>query len=209
MTDYIFRLATAADEPAVRRLQTQFVTEMSDPLGIDEDTRPHTEFFLLEVADHDGRRVVGMTSLLRASEAPFVFERVFPEAWRHVALPAWLARLDIQRRDLVESDWGYIEKPYRGQGMVLLLFAGAMLHARHRGYAACVGIPNQAALARFPPGTFHTTELVTHLAGVRYELGLFVPAEIATIMSEIVHVARVRDPRIVWQLPAGDSAQGV
>ncbi len=198
MTDYIFRLATAADEPAVRRLQAQFVTEMSDPLGIDEDARPHTEFFLLEVADHDGCRVVGMMSLLRASEAPFVFEQVFPEAWRHDALPAWLGRLGIRRSDLVEGDWGYIEKPYRGQGLALLLFAGMMLHARHRGYAACVGIPNQTALARFPPSTFHTTGLVTHLAGVRYELGLFVPAEVATIMSRIVHAARDRDPHIVW-----------
>ena len=116
MTDYIFRLATAADGPAVRRLQTQFVTEMNDPLGIDENTRSHTEFFLLEVADQDGCRVVGMMSLLRASKARFVFEQVFPEVWRHVALPAWLGRLGIRRSDLVEGDWGYIEQPYRGSG---------------------------------------------------------------------------------------------
>jgi hypothetical protein len=43
MTNYIFRLATAADNPAVRRLQTQFVTDMNDPLGIDENTRLHTD----------------------------------------------------------------------------------------------------------------------------------------------------------------------
>jgi hypothetical protein len=55
---------------------------MNDPLGIDENTRPNTEFFVLEVADHDGCRVVGMMSLLHASEAPFMFERVFPEAWQ-------------------------------------------------------------------------------------------------------------------------------
>lgn len=44
--------------------------------------------------------------------------------------------------------------------MALLLFAGAMLHAHHRGYAACVGLPNQAALTRLPPNMFHAAGLV-------------------------------------------------
>lgn len=201
MTRHIFRLATPADEPAIRRLQTQFITEMNDPLGIDEAARPHTDFFLVEVADESGCRAVGMMSLMRASAGRFVFEQVFPQAWRHMALPAWLGRLGIRRSQLVESDWGYIEKPYRGQGLAPLLFAGMMLHAHHRGDAACVGMPNEASLARLPRNTFHTTGLMAHLAGERYELGLFVLAEIATTMSEMVHAARVRDPRIVWRLP--------
>jgi GNAT superfamily N-acetyltransferase len=201
MTRHIFRLATPADEPAIRRLQTQFVTEMNDPLGIDEEARQRTDFFLVEVADESGCRAVGMMSLMRASAARFVFEQVFPEAWRHMALPTWLGRLGIRRSHLVEGDWGYIEKPYRGQGLAPLLFAGMMLYAHQRGDAACVGMPCEAALARLPRNTFHTTGLVAHLAGVRYELGLFVLAEIATTMSEIVRAARLRDPRIVWQLP--------
>jgi hypothetical protein len=201
MTRHIFRLATPADEPAIRRLQTQFIAEMNDPLGIDESARPRTDFFLVEVADHSGCRAVGMMSLMRASAARFVFEQVFPEAWRHMALPAWVARLGIQRSQLVEGDWGYIEQPHRGQGLAPLLFAGMMLHAHHQGHVACVGMPNDATLARLPRNAFHTTGLVTHLAGTRYELGLFVLSEIATTMSEIVHAARVRDPRIVWQLP--------
>jgi hypothetical protein len=201
MTRHIFRLATPADEPAIRRLQSQFIAEMNDPLGIDEAARPRTDFFLIEVADQSGCRAVGMMSLMRASAARFVFEQVFPEAWRHMALPAWLGRLGIRRGQLVEGDWGYIEKAHRGQGLAPLLFAGMMLHAHHRGDVACVGMPNEASLARLPHNTFHTTGLVSHLAGMRYELGLFVLAEIATIMSEIVRAARARDPRIVWQLP--------
>jgi GNAT superfamily N-acetyltransferase len=201
MTRHIFRLATPADEPTIRRLQAEFVAEMNDPLGIDESARSHTEFFLVEVADESGCRAVGMMSLTRASAAHFVFEQVFPEAWRHMALPTWVARLGIQRSQLVEGDWGYIAPPYRGQGLAPLLFAGMTLYAHHRGHVACVGMPNDASLARLPRNTFHTTGLVTHLAGTRYELGLFVLAEIAPTMSEIVHAARVRDPRIEWQLP--------
>jgi hypothetical protein len=179
MTRHVFRLATPADEPAIRRLQSQFIAEMNDPLGIDENARPRTDLFLVEVVDQSGRRAVGM------------------------ALPTWVARLGIQRSQLVEGDWGYIEQPYRGQGLAPLLFAGMMLHTHHHGHAACVGMPNEASLARLPRNTFHTTGLATHLAGTRYELGLFVLAEIATLMSEIVQAARARDPRIVWQLPTG------
>lgn len=43
MARHVFRLATPADEPAIRRLQAELVAEMTDPLGIDESARSRTE----------------------------------------------------------------------------------------------------------------------------------------------------------------------
>jgi hypothetical protein len=48
---------------------------------------------------------------------------------------------------------------------------------------------------------FHTVGLSSELSGVRYELGLLFPTQIAPRMAEIVHGAVGRDPGIVWRVP--------
>ena len=207
MTCYIFRLATRDDRPSIRRLQARLATETNDPLGIDEVARQHGHYFLVEVAGTEQPGVVGMMSMLRASAAPFVFERIFPGVSDDWALLASTGTLDIQRSDLVELDWGYIENPYRGYGFTLLLLAASILHAYHQGYLACVGIASEAMLRRMPPGSFRATGFVIHMAGTAYALGTMRPAELAPIMAEIVRAAQERDPRIVWQFPFGATAK--
>jgi hypothetical protein len=200
MTPYIVRLATADDRPAVLRLQQQFIAELADPLGVDEGSHEHSEFVLIEAVDGQSKRVVGITSLMRASAAPFVCEQVFPDLWDKVDLCAVTGQPGIRRDDLAENDWGYVEQAHRGSRLALLGWAGSMLLAHHRGYPACLGIANQAALARMG-SAFHTVGLSSELAGVRYELGLLFPAQIAARMVEIVHGAIARNPGIEWRVP--------
>lgn len=201
MTKYIFRLATANDQPAMRRLQTQLAAELAEPMSIDEVRDAYSDCFLVEAATTDGRRTVGMMSLTRASARPFAFENTFPGVWNDWALPVSTGKLDLQRGELVELDWGYIEKPYRGQGFGVLLLAASLLHAHQRGYVACVAVVGEDALRKLPRGAFHPTGFVTHLSGIRYELGTFLPAELAAPMAALVHRARARDSRIAWELP--------
>jgi GNAT superfamily N-acetyltransferase len=201
MTKYIFRLATTNDQPAIHRLQTELAAELAQPMSIDDAGDARGDCFVVEAAGADGRRTVGMMSLTRASARPFAFEEAFPKVWNDWALPVSTGKLDLQRCDLVELDWGYIEKPYRGQGFSVLLLAASLLHAHQRAYVACVAVAGEAALRKLPPGAFHPTGFVTHLSGVRYELGTFLPAELAAPMAALVHSARMRDSRIAWELP--------
>lgn len=200
MTQYIVRLATADDRLEVLRLQEQFIAELVDPLGVAEGSHEHSEFVLIEAVDERGKRAIGITSLMRASAAPFVCEQVFPDMWEKVDLGARTGQANIRRDDLAENDWGYVEKEYRGNRMALLCWAGSMLLAHHRGYPACLGIANQAALARMG-SAFHPVGLSSELSGVRYELGLLFPTRILPRMAEIVHSALALEPEIVWRVP--------
>jgi hypothetical protein len=203
MTQYIVRLATADDRPEILRLQEQFIAELADPLGVAEGSHEHSEFVLIEAVDEQGKRGIGIMSLMRASAAPFVCEQVFPDLWEKIDLCASTGQSSIRRDDLAENDWGYVEKEYRGNRMAVLAWAGSMLLARHRGYPACLGIANRAALARMG-SAFHTVGLSSELAGVRYELGLLFPEQIGSRMAEIVRRAIERDPAIVWRVPGLD-----
>jgi hypothetical protein len=200
MTRYIVRLAAADDRPEVLRLQNQFIAELADPLGVAEGSHEHSEFVLIEAADEHGKRAIGITSLMRASAAPFVCEQVFPDLWQKIDLCAATGQANIRRDDLAENDWGYVEKQHRGNRVALLGWAGSMLLAHHRGYPACLGIANQAALTRMG-SDFHTVGLSSELAGVRYDLGVLFPARIASRMAEIVHGAIARNPGIEWRVP--------
>ena len=201
MTRYIFRLATENDRSAIHRLQTELAAELGGPMSIDAAGDARGDSFVVEAAGADGRRAVGMMSLTRASARPFAFEDAFPGVWNDWALPVSAGKLDLHRCDLVELDWGYIEKPYRGQGFGVLLLAASLLHAHQRGYVACVAVAGEDALRKLPRGAFHPTGFVTHLAGVRYELGTLLPAELAAPMAASVHRARTSDSRIAWELP--------
>jgi len=203
MTQYIIRLAAADDRPEVLRLQEQFIAELADPLGVAEGSHEHSEFVLIEAVDGRSKRAIGITSLMRASSAPFVCEQVFPDLWEKIDLCASTGQANIRRDDLAENDWGYVAKEHRGNRMAVLGWAGSMLLAHHRGYPACLGIANQAALARMG-NAFHTVGLSSELSGVRYELGLLFPTRIARRMAEIVYTAIARDPGIVWQVPGLD-----
>ena len=171
MTRYIVRLATADDRPEVLRLQEQFIAELADPLGVPEGSHERSEFVLIEAVDERGKRAVGITSLMRASSAPFVCEQVFPDLWETIDLCASTGQSNIRRDDLAENDWGYVEKEHRGNRLALLCWAGSMVLAHQRGYPACLGIANQVALAVMG-SAFHTVGLSSELSGVRYELGL-------------------------------------
>lgn len=199
----IYRMATPRDEDAVLFLQEQFVAEMNDPMGIDDDFE-RGEFVLLEVVRGGEGRVVGMLSLTRASASPFVIERVFPDVWRHLELEALTGRADLRRSEVVEIDWGYVEKPYRGLGMAKLLLCGGVLQAHHRGYAACVGMVADGALEMMPGGFFHRSGLATSQGGLRYELGAFVPSQIAAEVTRLVDAACARKPGVLWELPRLD-----
>jgi len=203
MTQYIVRLATIDDRPEVLRLQEQFISELANPLGIAEGSHDHSEFILIEAVDERGKRAIGITSLMRASTAPFVCEQVFPDMWRHIDLYALTGQSNIRRDDLAENDWGYMEKEHRGNRMALLGWAGSMLLAHHRGYPACLGIANPAALARMG-SAFRTAGLSSELSGVRYELGLLLPAQIASRMAELVRDGLTRAPGISWHVPGVD-----
>lgn len=203
MTQYNVRLAAADDRPEVLRLQQQFIAELSDPLGVAEGSHDHSEFVLIEAMDERSKRAIGITSLMRASAAPFVCEQVFPDLWEKVDLRTLTGQSNIRRDDLAENDWGYVEKEHRGNRISLLGWAGSMLLAHHRGYPACLGIANQAATTRMG-SAFHTVGLSCELSGVRYELGLLFPAQIAPRMVEIVRGAVARDPGIAWRVPGLD-----
>lgn len=200
VTRYIVRLSTADDRTEVLRLQRQFIAELSDPLGVPEGSHEHSEFVLIEAADERGQRAVALTSLMRASAAPFVCEHVFPDLWEKIDLRAVTGQSAIGRDHLAENDWGYVEKEHRGNGLALLAWAGSMLLAHHRGYPACLGIANQGALGRMS-SAFHTVGLSTELSGVRYELGLLFPAKIVARMTEIVLGALARHPGTEWRVP--------
>lgn len=203
MTQYIVRLATADDRPEVLRLQEQCIAELADPLGVAEGSHERSEFVLIEAADERGRRAVGITSLMRASAAPFVCEQVFPDLWEKIDVCARAGQSNLRRDDLAENDWGYVEKQHRGNRLSLLCWAGSVILAHQRGYPACLVIANQAALARMG-SAFHTVGLSSELSGVRYELGLLFPTRLLPRMAEIVHSAIARDPGIVWRVPGLD-----
>lgn len=200
MTRYSFRLATAADRPAVLRLQEQFIAELADPLGVVEGSHERSEFILIEAADEQRTRAIGIVSLMCASAAPFVCEQVFPDLWQTIDLRAVTGQAGIRRDDLAENDWGYVEKEHRGNRVAILGWAGSMLLAAHRGYPACLGIANQAALAAMG-SAFQPLGPWSELAGVRYQLGLLFPAQIAPRMAELVHRAIARAPDIEWRIP--------
>ena len=128
---------------------------------------------------------------------------MFPDLWEKIDLCAWTGQSSIRRDDLAENDWGYVTKEHRGNRLALLGWAGSMLLAHQRGYPACLGIANQAALTTMG-STFHTVGSSSELSGVRYELGLLFPTQIAPRMAEIVHGAIAHNPRIVWQVPRFD-----
>lgn len=201
MTRYTFRLATTNDRPAIHQLRIQLAAELAGSMRSDEAGDVPGDHFVVEAAGADGRRLVGMMSLTRASARPFAFEQAFPAVWNDWALPVSTGKLDLQRSDLVELDWGYVEEPYRGQSFGVLLLAASQLHAYQRGHVACVAMAGEDVLRKLPQGAFHPTGFVTHLSGVRYELGTLLPAELAAPMAALIHGARVRDPRIGWELP--------
>jgi hypothetical protein len=109
MTSYSFRLATLDDRPEIRRLQTQFINDLADPLGADEGSHERSAFILVETPHERGKRAVGTISLMRASSKPFVFEQVFPDVWEHVDLRAVLGRSEIGRDHLAEVTRGLLE----------------------------------------------------------------------------------------------------
>jgi len=205
MTRYIFRLAAAEDRLEVLRLQGQFIAELADPLGVAEGSHAHSEFVLIEAAGERGKRAIGIMSLMRASAAPFVCEQVFPDLWQKIDLCTLTGQANLRRDDLAEGDWGYVEKEHRGNRLALLGWAGLMLLACHRGYPACLGIANQAALTAMG-SAFHTAGPSSELSGVRYEFGLLFPTQIAPRMAEIVHRALTHDPSIEWRVPGLGSA---
>lgn len=200
MTKYMIRLATADDKIEVLRLQQQFIAELADPLGVAEESHEHSEFILIEAEDERGTRAIGLTSLMRGSSAPFVCEQVFPDLWERIDLRAVTKQSTIGRGDLVENDWAYVEKEHRGSGLAALAWAGSILLAHHRGYPACLGIGNSAALQGMG-SAFHKVGLSTELSGVRYELGLLFPAELAPRMAELVHRGLARHPGMEWRVP--------
>jgi hypothetical protein len=196
----IFRLATVDDLPDIGRMQAQFIAEMRDPLGLMEGSHGRSEFILIEAADERGARTIGMTSLMQASSSPFVFEQVFPDVWERIDLPVLSGRSGLTRDDLVENDWGYVEREYRRRHLAEVLVAGCLLIAHQRGYPVLVGIGNQNAMATMGD-SFRTVGLAADLAGVRYELGLLFPAKSAPRMADIVREAVARNPDIEWRLP--------
>ena len=200
MTAYTFRLATNDDRSEIRRLQAQFVDELSDPLGVVEGNHDRSAFVLVETRHGRGKRAVGIMSLMRASSAPFVFEQVFPDVWEHLDPGAVIGRTDIGRDHLAEVDWAYVEKEHRGNNLALLLFAGTVLLAQRWGYPACVAIANPASLAVMG-SAFHTVGLSSELSSVLYELGLIFPARAASRMASIVRHTLARDPGLVWRVP--------
>lgn len=201
MTRYIFRLAADGDEPAVHRLQSQFVAELNDPMGIQESCFARSDLVLLEVAHGGARRAVGLIGLVRASPLPFAFEQAFPSVWQRIDPYELTGRADVRRSDLVELDWTYMEEPYRGNRLALLLLAGCILHAHRRGYPACVTMGDPGSMDELPKGMFRSSGLVTHLAGHPYALGAFSSGDSAPFMADVVREACMRDPRIVWELP--------
>jgi hypothetical protein len=94
---------------------------------------------LIEAVDERSKRAIGITSLMRASAAPFVCEQVFPDLWEKIDLCAVTGQSNIRRDDLAENDWGYVEKEHRGNRIALLGWAGSMLFAYHRGYPLAWG----------------------------------------------------------------------
>lgn len=200
MTQYIFRLATAADRPAIQRLQEQCSIEMNAPLAIIGGDLTRSDFLLVEALQHGSKRAVGMISITRASSAPFVFELVFPDVWQRIDLATLTGREDLRREDLVELDTGYVEKPHRTRQLTLLTLAGGLLHAHRQGYPVGVGIASMAAMARVPTDIFRGTGLVRMVAGAPYELGTFLPDRSVTLMAEVVQEACARDNMVPWHL---------
>jgi hypothetical protein len=197
MPSYTFRLATPGDLADIRRLQVQFMTEMQDPLDLTEEIYQNTEFVLLEAADARGARVVGIMGVMRASASPFVFEQVFPDVWDRVDRRFFRG---LRREEMVEGDWGYVEKEHRRRHLALALWAGLMLLTWVRGYPVMVGMANPTTIPAMGDA-FHLVGLATNLGGLRYELGVLFPAEIAPRMIDIARQACARDPDITWRLP--------
>lgn len=200
MTQYIFRLAVLADKPAIRCLQEQFMAEIDDPLELVESDFDRSDFILVEAVDGSSRRAVGMMSVMRASSAPFVFERVLPDVWQRIDLRALTGRTDLRREDLVEVDWVYLEKPHRAKQLTRLLTAAGVLHAHRRGYPVIAIITNAASKAELLSGIFHRSGLVIDISGVSYELGTIWPAQGAALMANVVQSACARDPLLAWHL---------
>lgn len=200
MTQYLFRRATPADRPAIQRLRNLFVAEMTPLLGALEADLTRSEFMLVEALEPGSRQAVGMIGLVHASREPFIFERLIPDVWQRMDLPTLTGRVDLRREDLVEMDWGYVEKPHRGQHLALLLLAGCLLHAHRRGYPVGVGIANTALMSRLPGGVFRGTGLVSQLAGGPYELGTLWPRQSAPLMADVVQATCASDSQLAWHL---------
>ncbi|WP_437318154.1 hypothetical protein [Sorangium sp. So ce385] len=200
MTQYIIRLAGVADKPAIRCLQEQFMAEIDDPLELVESDFDRSDFLLVEAVDGSSRRAVGMMSIMRASSAPFVFERVIPDVWQRTDVRGLTGRTDLRREDLVEVDWLYVEKPHRARQLTRLLTAGGVLHSHHRGYPVIAIITNAASKAGLLGGIFHGSGLAIEVGGVPYELGIVWPAQNAALMADVVRSACARDPLLAWHL---------
>lgn len=200
VTQYLFRRATPADSPAIHRLRGQFVEELNAPKGALEADFSRSELMLVEALEGTTRQAVGMIGLVHASSEPFIFERLIPDVWQRLDLPTLTGCFDLRREDLVELDWGYVEKPYRGKQLALLLLAGCLLHAHRRGYPVSVGIANTALMARLPGGIFRGTGLMSQVAGVPYELGALWPGQSAAVMADVVQAACTLDSKRAWHL---------
>lgn len=200
VTQYIFRRATPADRPAIQRMRGLFFAELNAPLGVLEADLKRSEFMLVDALEAGARQAVGMIGLVHASREPFIFERLFPDVWQRLELPTLTGRFDLRREDLVEMDWGYVEKPHRGKQLALLLLAGCLLHAHRRGYPVSVGVANTALMSRLPGGVFHGTGLVSQLAGVPYELGALWPGQSAPLMADVVQATCASNHELAWHL---------
>ncbi|WP_437938907.1 hypothetical protein [Sorangium sp. So ce341] len=200
MTQYIIRLAVQDDKPAIRCLQGQFMAEIEDPLELVESDFDRSDFILVEAVDGSSRRAVGMMSIMRASSAPFVFERVLPDVWQRIDVRALTGRADLRREDLVEVDWLYLEKPHRAKQLTRLLMAGGVLQSHRRGYPVIAVITNAASKVVLLSGLFHGSGLAIEIGGVPYELGTVSPAQSAAFMADFVQSACARDPLLAWHL---------
>lgn len=201
MPQFTFRLAATEDLPVVRRLQKRLMDEIQDPVGINEAHDAHSEFILVEASDHRGTNAIALTSLLRASAQPFIFEKSFPAIWDRIDLRTLTGRADIRREDLVEYDWVYVEPEYRRQRIGVTAWAGSMLLAHYRKNPVCVVTANLSNMAVMADA-FRTVGLSTHLGNDRYELGHIYPAQIADPMAALVRRMRERDPSLLWQIPS-------
>ena len=139
-------LSALVDKVRARLRATKVdLIELADPLGVDEGSHDHSEFVLIggrgrawQARDRDLEPDAGVRGAVRLRTG-------VPRSVGQDRCAA-TGQSRIRRDDLAENDWGYVEKAHRGSRMALLGWAGSMLLAHHRGYPACLGIANQAAL---------------------------------------------------------------
>ncbi|MBX7146771.1 MAG: hypothetical protein K1X44_05630 [Alphaproteobacteria bacterium] len=204
MTQGIIRLAKAEDEVSIRRLQMLFSTEIDDPFGIMENSFEHSYFAVFEIENNCKKSIVGMVSLLRAYSKPFIFEQIFPDIWDRFNLQKLTGYFDITRDNLLEGDWAYLEKPYRGKALVGALWAALLVYAYHQGYKISFTVNNQKSINminKIGPNLYKLIGLSSHVGNDHYNLMMFDLPTIQDKLYNFIKTLRREEPGIIWQLP--------